>query len=86
MTITEKYISKEYREGRLAHMHGLSILTNPYGVRENGIPRSNEGPRNQEKDWECGWQDNLATEVRDIKETIKAAAYMRQKTANGRVN
>ena len=62
-----KYVTKEYHEGATAYERGEALTTNPY------LSASEEN-KGKLWYWMFGWQDALADDVRNIKETIITAA------------
>ena len=62
-----KFITDEYHEGQMAYIRGEALTTNPY----LSTPTEKQGGMWY---WMFGWQDALATDVKNIKETILAAA------------
>ena len=62
-----KYVTKEYHEGATAYERGEALTTNPH------LSASEEN-KGKLWYWMFGWQDALADDVRNIKETIIAAA------------
>jgi len=76
MTKTTKFVTDEYHEGQMAYARGEALTTNPY----LSAPTEKQGGMWY---WMFGWQDALATDVKNIKETILAAATT-HKPANWR--
>ena len=67
MTKATKFVTDEYHEGQMAYARGEAITTNPY------LSASSENVGMMWY-WIFGWQDALAMDVKNIKETIIAAA------------
>jgi hypothetical protein len=69
-----KFVSKEYHEGQMAYERGAALTSNPYlATPDKGLWY-----------WAFGWQDAMADDVRNIKQTILAAAAISNTSTNRR--
>ena len=67
-----KYVTKEYHEGATAYERGEALTSNPYMT--TNVQTGKASSAGELWYWMFGWQDALADDVRNIKETIIAAA------------
>ena len=71
--VTEKYVTKEYHEGQAAYVNGKPLTSNPY------LPTNVQGSIFY---WMFGWQDALAEDVKNIKETIMSVVSPKNRSLN----
>jgi len=73
MTINEKFVTDEYHEGQNAYRVGRALTSNPY------LSANNDGRLWY---WMFGWQDAMADDVRNIKETIMSVVAPKNRSLN----
>tara|TARA_Y100001951_G_scaffold91773_1_gene86063 strand:+ start:213 stop:428 length:216 start_codon:yes stop_codon:yes gene_type:complete len=59
MPRTEKYVTKEYHEGKMAYLSGLPLASNPYLAGKGDLWY-----------WMFGWQDAMAEDLRHAKQLL----------------
>jgi|2_EtaG_2_1085320.scaffolds.fasta_scaffold11335_5 hypothetical protein len=67
MPVTEKFVTDEYHEGKMAYEDGHDITTNPY--------LSNPNHPGKMWYWIFGWQDGMAADVRSLKGLLILACH-----------
>jgi len=58
--VVTKFVTDEYHEGQSAYNRGQALTTNPYLEDSTGALWY----------WMFGWQDAMATDLRDVKQLL----------------
>tara|TARA_R110000823_G_scaffold306886_2_gene429395 strand:+ start:1095 stop:1319 length:225 start_codon:yes stop_codon:yes gene_type:complete len=74
MTISKKFVTAEYHDGFAARKRGQASATNPYLGKDSPIGAMFF--------WGLGWQDALAEDVDNIKETIMSVVAPKDRSLN----